>query len=220
MKMKFDKERKIVVEAGKEMLEKKLTVGTWGNISLRTFDKEKCVITPSGMNYQKMNPEDMVVIDLDGKVVEGKWKPSSELEMHCEIYGARKDVNAIVHTHPVFSSVLAVLKEDLPPIIEDMVMLLGGEVKVTEYTLPGTKELAEKAANALGDRNAVLLANHGAVCVGPDMKRTLTACKVLEKSAQIYVYSKMIGQPTLLSPGDVKKLREASMGYLKLWGQK
>ena len=218
--MKFDKERKIVVEAGKEMLENRLTVGTWGNISLRTSERDKCVITPSGMSYQRMSPEDMTVIDLSGKVVEGRWKPSRELEMHCGIYRARKDVNAIVHTHPVFSSVLAVLKEDLPPIIEDMVMLLGGEVEVTEYTLPGTKELAEKAVNALGDKNAVLLANHGAVCVGSDMKRTLTACKVLEKSAQIYVYSKMIGQPTLLSPEDVKKLREASMGYLKLWGQK
>ena len=218
--MKSDKEMKIVAEAGKEMLENRLTIGTWRNISLRTSERDKCVITPSGMSYQRMSPEDMAVIDLSGKVVEGRWKPSRELEMHCGIYRARKDVNAIVHTHPVFSSVLAVLKEDLPPIMEDMVMLLGGKVKVTEYTISGTKKHAEGVAEALGNRNVVLLANHGSVCVGHDMKRAFTACGILEKSAQIYLYSKMIGQPTLLLPEDVEKLREASMSYLKLWEQK
>jgi len=218
--MQFCEEREIVMRGGKEIFERKLTVGTWGNVSLRTEDRDKCVITPSGMNYQKLSPEDMVLISLDGNVIEGKWKPSTELYMHCEIYKAREDVNAIVHTHPVFSSVLAVLKEDLPPIMEDMVMLLGGKVKVTEYTISGTKKHAEGVVEALGNRNAVLLANHGSVCVGHDMKRAFTACGILEKSAQIYLYSKMIGQPTLLPPEDVEKLREASMGYLKLWEQK
>jgi len=217
--MKFYEERKIVVEAGKKMFENRLTVGTWGNISLRV-NKDKCVITPSGMNYQKLNPEDMVVINFDGNVVEGRWKPSSELEMHCQIYKAREDVNAIVHTHPIFSSVLAVLGENLPPIIEDMVMLLGGEIKVTEYTLPGGKELAEKAVSALGDKNAVILANHGPTCVGVDVEKALTACEVLEKSAQIYLYSKMVGHPNLLPSEDVEILREISKGYLKQWGQK
>jgi L-fuculose-phosphate aldolase len=218
--MMFGEARKAVVEAGREIFERKLTVGTWGNVSVRAEEKNRCVITPSGMDYMKREPEDMVVVDLEGNVIEGKWKPSTELAMHCEIYKRREDVNAIVHAHPVFSSILSVLKEDLPPIIEDMVMLIGERVRVTEYTLPGGKELALKAAEALGKNNAVILANHGSVCVGSDVKKALTACEVLEKSAQIYYYAKLAGKPNTLPKEDVEKLREASKGYLDRWGQK
>jgi len=218
--MQFCEEREIVMRGGKEIFERKLTVGTWGNVSLRTEDRDKCVITPSGMNYQKLSPEDMVLISLDGNVIEGKWKPSTELNMHCEIYKAREDVNAIIHTHPIFSSVLSVLREDIPPVIEDMVMLLGGKIRVTEYVLPGGKELAEKTVEALENNSAVILANHGPVCVSTDMEKALTVCEVLEKSAQIYLYSKIAGEPNVLPDGDVEKLREASKDYLKQWKQK
>jgi len=218
--MMFVEERKAVVEAGREIFERKLTVGTWGNISIRTKDKSRCAITPSGMDYMKLEPEDIVVVDLEGNVMEGKWRPSTELAMHCEIYKKREDVNAIVHTHPIFSSILSVLGEDLPPIIEDMVMLLGDRIRVTEYTLPGGKELALKATEALGKNNAVILANHGSVCVGSDIKRALTACEVLEKSAQIYLYAKLAGKPITLPKEDVETLREASRGYLEQWKQK
>jgi L-fuculose-phosphate aldolase len=213
-------EREIVLEAGKIILERGLSVGTWGNISMRTAKRDRFVITPSGMSYQRISPEDMVVVDLSGEVVEGRWKPSTEVPLHIGIYKAREDVCAIVHTHPLFSSVLAVLREDIPPILEDMVMLLGERVDVAEYALPGTKELAENAVKALGDGNAVLLANHGSLCVGPDMERALTSCEVLEKSAQVYIYSKMVGQPKFLPAEDVRTLREVALGYLKLWGQK
>lgn len=218
--MMFVEERKAVVEAGREIFERKLTVGTWGNISIRAEDKNRCVITPSGMDYMKLEPEDIVVVDLEGNVIEGKRRPSTEIAMHCEIYKKREDVNAIVHTHPIFSSILSVLGEDLPPIIEDMVMLLGDRIRVTEYALPGGKELALKATEALGKNNAVILANHGSVCVGSDIKRALTACDVLEKSAQIYFYAKLAGKPAALPKEDVEKLREASKGYLEQWKQK
>jgi L-fuculose-phosphate aldolase len=220
MKMKFSKEREIVVEASKKILEKGLTVGAWGNVSTRISDEGKIVITPSGMNYQKLSPEDMIVVDLHGKKIEGKWKPSSEMPMHLDIYKAREEINAIIHTHPIFSSVLATLRKDIPPILEDMVMLLGGKINVAEYALPGTKILAENVVKALGDKNAVLLANHGSVCVGTDMEKAFTACEVLEKSAQVYIYSKFIGEPISLTPRDIMKLREASVAYLKLWMQK
>ena len=194
-----------VVEAGKKMLEKGLVVGTWGNVSVRVTDD--FVITPSGMDYEKLNPEDMVVVDLEGKTIEGKWKPSIEISMHLAIYKARKDVNAIIHAHPIFSSTLAVLRQEIPPVIEDMVMLLGEKVKVAKYALPGTKELAENVTQALGERNAALLANHGSLCVGPDIDKTLTAYEILEKSAQIFILSKIVGKPIPLATEDIEKMR-------------
>jgi len=215
--MTFDEERRIVADAGRRMFERKLTVGTWGNISVRARDG--CVITPSGKNYLVTGPEDMVVIDLDGNVIEGRWKPSTELAMHCEIYRRREDVNAVVHIHPTYSSVLSVLGEGIPPIIEDMVMLLGEEVRVSKYTLPGTEDIARNAAEALGNNNAVILANHGSVCVGEDMERALTACEVLEKSAQIYLYARLLGRPNILPESDVRELMRRAPGYLEQWKQ-
>jgi L-fuculose-phosphate aldolase len=137
------------------------------------------------MDYTKLDHEDMVIVDLEGNVIEGKWKPSTKLAMHCEIYKAREDVNAIVHIHPVYSSIFSVIKEDIPPIIEDLVMLLGDRIRVADYALPRGKELAANVVKALGKSNTVMLASHGSVCVGNDVERTLTACEVLEKSAQI-----------------------------------
>jgi L-fuculose-phosphate aldolase len=215
--MAFDNERRIVADAGRRMFERKLTVGTWGNVSVRARDR--CIITPSGKSYLETGPEDMIVVDLEGNVIEGRWRPSTELAMHCEIYRRREDVNAVVHIHPTYSSILSVLGEGIPPIMEDMVMLLGEEVRVSEYTLPGTEEIARNAAEALGKNNAVILANHGSVCVGEDMDRALTACEVLEKSAQIYFYSRLLGDPKVLPRDDVMELMRKARGYLGQWKQ-
>lgn len=215
----FDDERKALSEAGREMMNRKLSVGTWGNISLRV-EKDKCIITPSGMNYQKLEPDDMVLIDLEGRVVEGKWKPSSEKMLHAEIYKNRADVSAIIHYHPIFSSILSVVRYNIPALIEDSVMLLGGEIKVTDYVFPGGLELANEAVKALGNNNAVILANHGAVCVGKDLEKTFAACEVLEKSAQIFIFAKLLGQVNSLPDDDIGKLQALTTEYLKLWEQK
>jgi L-fuculose-phosphate aldolase len=215
----YDNKRKDLAEAGRELINRKLSVGTWGNISIRV-EKDKCMITPSGMNYQKLEPEDMVLIDLEGKVLEGKWKPSSEKMLHAEIYKNRTDVNVIIHYHPIFSSILSVVGYNIPPLIEDSVMLLGGEIKVTNYVFPGGLELANEAVMALGNNNAVILANHGAVCVGKDLEKTFAACEVLEKSAQIFIFAKLLGRVNCLPQEDVNKLQEITTSYLRLWEQK
>jgi L-fuculose-phosphate aldolase len=215
----FDNERTALTDAGRELMNRKLSVGTWGNISLRV-DKDKCIITPSGMNYQKLVPDDMVLIDLEGQVIDGKWKPSSEKTLHVEIYKNRADVRAIIHYHPIFSSILSVVRYNIPALIEDSVMLLGGEIKVTDYVFPGGVELAKEAVRGLGNNNAVILANHGAVCVGKDLEKTFAACEVLEKSAQIFIFAKLFGQVNLLPEDDIKKLQALTADYLKLWEQK
>lgn len=206
---------KCVVATSKKMVDSGLVVGTWGNVSMRI--EEKVVITPSGMSYSKLSPEDMVVVDIDGNVVKGKWKPSTDTSLHAMIYKARRDVTGIIHTHPIFASAIAVTRCGIPPIIEDLVQIVGGEINVAAYAPPGTKELAENAVKALSDRNAVLLANHGAVGVGRDVEEAFMVCKIVEKSAQILIYSKILGNPVILDGKDVKRLRKF---FLTKYGQK
>lgn len=212
----YENERTIVLDACKRMVNDKLTVGSWGNISLRT-DDNNVVITPSGTNYLKSSLNDMIVTDLSGNVLEGKLKPSSERLMHYEIYKNRKDVNAIVHTHSIFSSVLAVINEDIPAITEDIAMLLGNNIKVSEYALTGTMELAKNVVKGLKDNNATIMKNHGAVTVGSDMERAIVASEVLEKSANIYIYSRIIGKINKIPDDDINKLKNMSENYLKQW---
>lgn len=212
----YENERAIVLEACRRMVNDKLTVGSWGNISLRT-DDNNVVITPSGTNYLKSSLNDMIVTDLSGNVLEGKLKPSSEKLMHYEIYKNRKDVNAIVHTHSIFSSVLSVINEDIPAITEDIAMLLGDNIKVSEYALTGTIELAKNVVKGLKNNNATIMKNHGAVTVGSDMERAIVASEVLEKSANIYIYSRIIGKINKIPDDDINKLKNMSENYLKQW---
>ena len=214
--MLYEKERNIVLNACREMLKSNLTVGSWGNISLRTEDGN-VVITPSGTNYSKSLPEDMVITDIEGKIIDGKMKPSSERLMHYKIYKNRHDVMAIVHTHSIYSSVLSVTDDRIPPITEDTAMLLGDGVNVSKYALTGTIELADYVVEGLGSNNATIMKNHGAVSVGTDMERAIVTSQVLEKSASIFITAKMLGKVNILPPEDVAKLRGLSENYLKQW---
>ncbi len=214
--MLYEKERNIVLNACREMVKSNLTVGSWGNISLRTEDGN-VVITPSGTNYSKSLPEDMVITDIEGKIIDGKMKPSSERLMHYKIYKNRHDVMAIVHTHAIYSSVLSVTDDRIPPITEDTAMLLGDGVNVSKYALTGTIELADYVVEGLGSNNATIMKNHGAVSVGTDMEQAIVTSQVLEKSASIFITAKMLGRVNILPPEDVAKLRGLSENYLKQW---
>ena len=162
------------------MVKEVLVASTWGNISGRVGPNQ-IYITPSGMEYESLEVEDITLIDLNGNVLEGKRKPSSEFQLHCEIYKAREDVQGIVHTHSKCASAFAVVQKPIPPLIEDMVQVVGGEVSVAQYALPGTKELATNAVWALGSKGAVLLANHGVVGVGYNLQEAYKACLLVEK---------------------------------------
>jgi L-fuculose-phosphate aldolase len=207
----WESEKKAIIEAAQEMAKKGLVVGTAGNISLRLKDpggRQLLAITPSGCRYESLKVDDIVVVDFEGKRVEGELKASIETVMHIEVYKARKKVNAIVHAHPVFCSVVAVAGMDIPPLIDEQVIYIGGEVKVAEYALPGTPELAKNAVSALGPRNAVILANHGVLSVGRDMREALTFCELTEEMAKIYVSALSLGKVNPL-PADVVELEKA-----------
>ncbi|MCY0867712.1 MAG: class II aldolase/adducin family protein [Desulfurococcus sp.] len=193
-----------IVEVARLLEEKNLNHGRSGNISMRVPDSNHVLITPSGLVKSRLNTDDIVVIDTEGRVVEGRWKPSSEVNMHLAIYKARNDVNAIIHAHTVYSTVLAVARKPLPPIIEEAVLFLGGEVRVAEFAPYGTVQLAENVVRALGDRKAVLLASHGVVAVGGSLEEAVEVLSLLERLSQVYVLSEILtggGTPVLHAGG-------------------
>ena len=175
-----------IVETGHALIEKKLVAGSWGNISCR-IDAQNIAITPSGHGYETLTPEDVVIINRESDVVEGKHIPSSELKVHTAIYNAYPEAGAVIHTHSIYASALAAMHQGVPAIIEDIVQIIGGRVECAKYALCGTQELADNTVRALNGKKAVLLANHGAVCWGKNLAEALLAAEILEKAAQIAV---------------------------------
>lgn len=199
-----------IVATGYQLLDKSLVAGTWGNISASTETEGNNIIaiTPSGCNYRTLRPEDIVIVDQAGKVVEGELIPSSELPLHLAIYKVRPDIRAIVHTHSVFASACAVARKPIPAIIEDLVQIAGGSIDVADYALPGSSALAKHAVFALGDKNAVLLANHGVIGCGRTLAEAMMACELVEKGAQIYIYANQLGGAVELSKEDIETMHE------------
>ncbi|MDC7227708.1 MAG: class II aldolase/adducin family protein [Spirochaetales bacterium] len=201
--------RQLIVDTGIEMLDKGITVGTWGNISARDPETDLVYISPSGMDYLSIKAKHVVVMDLNLNVIDGETEPSIEKHMHIAVFNTRKDVNAVVHTHPVYSSAFGTVEQPLPGISEDFIQIVGAEVQVARpYALPGTAELGETAVAGLGDNNAVLLPGHGALLVGTDMKMALKVSLVLEKNAQIYLYAKMLG-------GDIRAFKQNEIDFMQ-----
>jgi len=211
----LEKIRQDVVTTGLELARSGMIIGTYGNISCR-IDKNSIAITPSGRNYELLKPADIVVTDLGGQVIINNkgLMPSSELLLHLEIYKKFTDARAVVHTHSLYASALAVSHRDLPPVMEDLAQLTGGTVRCTDYTIAGTKKLAEKAVEAMeGGRHAALLANHGAVCWGRNLKEALTTAQILEKGAHIYYVAYGFGKPFPLNEKTVKELHDFYMDH-------
>ena len=202
--------RKLIVDAGLRLIGSGMTVATWGNISARDPETGRIYVTPSGMDYSVITPDDIVVCDMDRNVVDGIRKPTIEKDLHIEAYRARADINAIVHTHAVDTTVFACMGEGIPVITDEAAQVLGGPVNCAEYALPGTLELAHNCAKALGEgAMACLLQSHGAVCLGTDMKEAFRVSKVLEMTAAIYVKIRSIGARALpMAEEDVKYMRD------------
>lgn len=204
---KYLNEKKSIIQAGKDMISNDWTVGTWGNISVRSNDGENVIITPSGVDYNVITTEMMSVADMNGNLISGK-KPSIELELHTKIYLNRPDVNAIVHVHSPYTCAFACTRTNIPPVFDEMAQIIGGEVKTAKYAIPGTSELADNCVDALGDKMATLLANHGGVAVGKTLEEALKVTEVLEKSLQSYAIAKSFGTPVVLDDEAVNMMRD------------
>ena len=206
------KEREQVVAYCKKLITAGLTKGTGGNIS--AFDRESGLyaISPSGMDYFSMTPEDVVVMNLQGVVVEGSRKPSSEWDLHRIFYQNRKDLNAIVHTHSVYCTVLATNREGLPA-SSYLVAFAGKDVRCADYASFGTPELAKLAYEGMVDRNAVLLANHGLVTGGNDLLHAFQVAEQIEFCAEVYVKARSIGKPVILPEDEMERMIERFGDY-------
>lgn len=201
----YQKERLSVVDAGIRMSRSGMMPGTYGNISCRV-NAEAIAITPSGREYEELAPADIVITDMAGAKLDGALLPSSELQLHLAVYARFPEAKAVVHTHSLYASALAAAHKDLPPVVEDLAQVVGGTVHCTEYTMAGTAELGEKAVEAMDGRSAALLANHGAVCWGRDLKEALNTAQLLEKGAQIYCLAHAFGTPFPLNDKTVRQL--------------
>lgn len=198
--------REEIIKVTRQMLKENLVSGTWGNASARGKGASMW-ITPSGLGYESLNEDNLVLLDLDGKVLAGSLRPSTEWRLHAAIYKARADCNAVVHTHSVYATAFAVAGLPIPPVVEDFAQVVGGEVAVAEYALPGTTELAENAVRSLGQKNAVLLAHHGTVGVAKDPAEALKVCLIVEKTAKIVLLAKLLGPVEEISKEDIERMR-------------
>jgi L-fuculose-phosphate aldolase len=205
--------RQMIVDGGNTMVSQGMTVGTWGNLSIRDTETGLIYIKPSGMPYHEITQNDVVVMNSSFEVVWGHRKPSIEFNLHISIMNARKDVHTVIHTHPIYSSAFAVTGLEIPGISEDFVQIVGDKVINCAYSLPGTPELARNVVEGLGDRNAVLIPNHGTVCVGADMESALKISHVVEKSAHIYILAKIIGTPQVISDEDMDAMQFFARNY-------
>ena len=213
---KWNSEKKAVLEAAQQMANMGLVVGTSGNVSMRLGEhsgRELLAITPNARYYDTLDVDDIVVADFEGENVEGELAISIERMLHIGIYKARKKVNAIIHTHPVFGSAISVAILEIPAFLDDQVTYIGGEIKVAEYALPGTQALVDNVISALGPRNAVLLANHGAVSVGRYMREAFTICELAEKTAKIYICALSLGGINPL-PAEAAKVEKAFFNFI------
>lgn len=208
--MLLQDEREQVVEFSMRMLRDELTVGVSGNISVRR--DELVAITPSGVDYRALRPGSICVIDLDGKVVDGTMQPSTEVPMHTTVY-REFEVGAVVHTHPLYTSTISVLADELPA-IHYMIALLGGPVRVVPYATYGTKELAANSVAGLADgHTAVILQNHGATTVGDTLSLAYMRSEYLEWMCRMYHQAKLFGDPNILPDDEISRVIEKLNSY-------
>jgi len=205
----WDDVRAAIVDACRRLEGEGLGQGASGNVSVRlpSEGRDLVAITPSRVPYRALGPEQVLIIDFEGDPVEGEGVPSSETLTHLAAYRARPDAGAAIHTHSVYASALAVAGQEIPAIIDEQVVVLGGPVPVAEYGMSATEDLARRAVEALGWRQAVLLRNHGVLGVGRDLGEALDVVALVERVAKVYVLARLLGQARPL-PDEVVELEE------------
>ncbi|CAA9448171.1 MAG: Ribulose-5-phosphate 4-epimerase and related epimerases and aldolases [uncultured Rubrobacteraceae bacterium] len=210
--------REEIAAVARRLISCGLVTGTSGNVSARTTGGD-VLITPSGLDYSSMQPEDIVLVSVRGEVLEGSLQPSTETPMHTGIYRARPRINAVVHTHSRYATTLACLGLEIPPVHYMLTTLSPeGRIPLAPYATYGTEELAGYAAGALGElHNTCLLQNHGTITVGESAEQASSRAVTLEEMAEIYYYARLAGEPILLTPEQLKEvaIKIASYGQSK-----
>ncbi|WP_439817885.1 class II aldolase/adducin family protein [Zavarzinia sp. CC-PAN008] len=203
--------RATLIQAARAMAAEGLSPGTSGNISARVAGG--LLVTPTGMPADTLEPGDLVMLDLEGRVLAGRRLPSSEWPFHCAILQARPEVGAVVHCHSRHATALACLRRAIPA-FHYMVAAAGGDhIACGDYATFGTQALSDAALAALGPRRACLLANHGQIAVGPDLASALKLAREVEVLAAQYLTALAVGEPVLLDAEEMARVLEKFRTY-------
>lgn len=194
-----------IVEVGRALYERGLIAGSEGNISAR-LDRDRILVTPSGLCKGKLNPDDLVVVDAEGRQLDGTRSSSSELPMHLHVYKARPDINGCVHSHAPYATAFAVAGVDLPgDVLPEMVLLLG-RVPLTEYAPPGTESVGHSLDPFLACGSAFLLRNHGLLTIGPSLEEAVIYHETVEQCARIIHLARQLGNVNQIPGADLERL--------------
>jgi L-ribulose-5-phosphate 4-epimerase len=196
-----------VVETAQRLTAEGYLMATGGNLSVRVTGQPAFAITPSDFDYMQMRPEDVCILDFALHLLEGRRKPSVESAMHAGIYAARADVNAIVHTHQVYASALALINAPIPALFDEQVRFLGRSVEIIPYAPSGTGFLKQAIAKRIKNhQNAYILQNHGTLCFGHDLERAAHNVEILEKCALAYLLALCAERPVSKIPLAVREI--------------
>ncbi len=212
----LDHLRKLLSDLHQELPKNELVKWTGGNISVRDTDTGYVLIKPSGIRYEALGPEHMVVVDLDGNIIEGNLKPSSDTASHLYIYRHRPDVNGIVHTHSPYATAFAAVGQPIPVYLTAMADEFGGPIPCGGFALIGSEAIGKVVLEAIGNSPAVLLKNHGVFTVGATAQAAVKAAVMTEDVAKTVWLALQIGQPQEIAAEDVAKLHYR---YTHVYGQ-
>jgi len=205
-------EREAIVEHGKKLITSGLTTGSGGNLSIFNRQENLIAIKPSGVDYFKMKPEDVVIVSPEGEIVDGTLTPSSEIRFHLALLRHRSDVNAVVHTHQVYATTIACMNWELPA-VHYLIGFSGNKVPLAKYATFGSQELSDYILEAIGQYNACLMSNHGIVTVGATIEAAFATAEELELVSRLYYQTKCIGEPVILSDKEMKTIGEKFKTY-------
>lgn len=194
-----------------------LVTWTGGNVSARDPESGLVVIKPSGVMYEDLRPEDHVVLNLDGEIVEGALKPSSDTASHLYIYRHRPDVNGVVHTHSAYATAFAAVGRPIPVYLTAIADEFGGPIPCAGFALIGGEEIGREVVQHIGNSAAVLLKNHGVFTIGPTATAAVKAAVMVEDVARSVWLALQLGQPDEIAPEDVAKLHDR---YTNVYGQR
>jgi L-fuculose-phosphate aldolase len=210
--MLLKNQRTEIMEFGKKLVKSGLTTGTGGNLSCMDRAENRIAISPTGIDYDKLLPEDVAVLNQSGEIIDGNLKPSSETGIHLELYRARPEISAIIHTHSPYATTMACLNMKIPA-VHYLVGFSGNQVPVAPYATFGTEQLAKNVSQSIGKFNAVLMANHGLISVGTDLPHAFCVAEEIEFVARIYYQAKTLGKPVILSENEMEKVIEKFADY-------
>jgi L-ribulose-5-phosphate 4-epimerase len=214
--MLLDQLRLEICRLHAELPHNNLVVWTSGNISGRDPQSGLVVIKPSGVHYEELIPENMVVVNLDGKVIEGKLKPSSDTLAHVYIYRHRSEINGVVHTHSTFASAWAAVGRPIPPVLTAICDEFGGPIPVGGYAKIGGEEIGQEILRSIGSSPAILMKNHGVFTIGKTPEAAVKAAVMVEDIARTVFYAMQLGQPDEIPAEEVAR---AHRRYLEEYGQ-